>query len=84
MTTAPPKPKRTRRSQLTITGRLVPPGSSPPNPDHPLANLTPDERLEVALEALGKLILGVVEDERMERLAAQVPTGTSVAAAEQL
>lgn len=79
MTTPPPKLKRTRRSQLTITGRLVPPGSSPPNPNHPLANLTPDERLEVALEALGKLILGVMEDERQEWLAAQVPTGTSAA-----
>jgi len=59
----PPAPKRTRRSQVTITGRLVPPGSSPPNPDHPLALLAPEERLDVALEALGKLILGVMEDE---------------------
>lgn len=60
-----PRPSRkTRRSQLTITGRLVPPGSSPPNPNHPLANLTPAERLDVALEALGNLILRVIEDEK--------------------
>lgn len=62
-----PKPgRKTRRSRLTITGRLVPPGSSPPNPNHPLANLTPAERLDVALEALGNLILRVIEDEKEE------------------
>jgi len=60
----PAPSRKTRRSQLTISGRLVPPGSSPPNPNHPLALLTPEERLDVALEALGNLILRVIEDER--------------------
>ena len=59
--TPAPKTKRTRRSQLTITGGIVSPESIKPHGNHPLRHLDPDERLQEALKALGSLILRAVE-----------------------
>ena len=58
--TAPPKAKRTRRSQLTITGGIASPETIKPHENHPLHHLGPDERLQEALKALGSLILRAV------------------------
>lgn len=80
MTTPPPKPKRTRRSQLTITGTVYPYDPKHANPNHPLAHLTREERWDELYLALGNLILNAIEDDRRE--AAKVAV-ESAATAEQ-
>ncbi len=55
------KPKRTRRSQLTITGGIVPPHSIRPHDNHPLKHPSPAERLDAAYVALGNLILNLID-----------------------
>ena len=80
MTTPPSKPKRTRRSQLTITGRVLPYDPKHANPNHPLAHLTREERWDQLYLALGNLILNAIEEDRRE--AAKAAEG-SAATAEQ-
>lgn len=59
--TPPKKTKQTRRSQLTITGGIVPPESIRPHQNHPLGHMSPVERLDAAYQALGGLVLRIIE-----------------------
>lgn len=60
----PPKPKRSRRSRLTITGGLFAYDPKHANPAHPLAHLTREERWDALHLALGDLILATIEHDR--------------------
>ena len=53
---------RRRGSRVVITGGIVPPGQViRPIPNHPLSSLSPDQRAAAATEALGKLLLTLID-----------------------
>jgi hypothetical protein len=53
---------RRRGSRIVVTGGIVPPGhATRPNPNHPLTSLSPDQRAAAAAEALGKLLLSLID-----------------------
>jgi hypothetical protein len=60
---APPNGPAPRTSNpkrdFVITGGIVPPGTLPPHPHHPLSLLTPEEREKHAEIALGNLVLAL-------------------------
>jgi hypothetical protein len=58
--------KRRSRSPWVITGGIVPPGTLEPNHRHPLAHLTPEERVEGIYSALGHLVLRLIEMDRAQ------------------
>lgn len=51
-----------KRKGWEIEVTIVPPGTLPPNPHHPLAHLTEEERLEGFYRALGNLLLSLPKE----------------------
>lgn len=54
-------PRAARNCGPVISGGIVPPGTLAPNASHPLRHVPPHRRAELALKALGLLVLHVAQ-----------------------